>query len=217
MADCRTKACCQVSNKILGDLSGFSLVGGDFPGGSINGNEESSFIVECPEGISCEPGTYPKTVIIDKNTNIAPYDPPPDDGPIVLVVPCGDGTEITQTFPAGTSQTDLNAAYYEMFRQCGESMAKQRVNTATPATLYSNSETGVSCNGLAFSAAPGGMLLWDDANKVATLPGGCFTSYTSQAAADALATAYISTQVAAALSNGVQCGYWNTEQTVICM
>jgi len=214
--DCRSKDCCQVSDKILGDLSGFSLVGGDFPGGLINGNPESSFLVECPEGVSCEPGTYPVTVIIPKNTNVSPYPPPPDGGPITVTVPCADGTEISQTFPAGTSQTVINTAYFTLFKQCGQALADVLVNTATHATLYTSSEQDVTCNELKFSAAPGGLLLWDDTTKLATLPAGSFSSYTSQAEADAMADAYIEDRVATALDGGVQCGYWNTEQTVTC-
>lgn len=214
--DCRKKACCQVSDKILGDLSGFSFVGGDFPGGSINGNPESSFLVECPEGFSCEPGTYPIVVTIPKNTNISPYGNAPDGLPITVSVPCGDGTTLSKTFPAGTSQEDLNAAYYELFQQCGQSMADQQVNKAAIATLYTSSDIGVDCNGLSFNGSPGGLIVWDDANKIALLPGGAFASYNSQAAADALAAQYIMDQVAAAIAAGVQCGYWNTEQIVIC-
>lgn len=211
---CEKIACCLATDITLGDLSGFSLVGGDFPGGSIAGNAESTFLVECPEGLVCEEGVYPYTVVLPKNTVQYPYGPDGGDGPIYLRVPCGS-TFIVRVVPASTSSEDVLATLAEMITECGQTTADNTrpPNTASVATLYSNAEISpVLCDGLKFSASPGGLLVFDNTAKTARLPAGVLTSYDGQEAADNKATQYVSTRIAAFKAGGGQCGYWNTAQ-----
>jgi hypothetical protein len=211
---CKKIECCLATDIALGDLSGFSLVGGDFPGGNIAGNPESTFIVECPEGIVCEPGVYPYPVTIPKDTIIYPYGPPPPDGgPVYLRLPCGDSV-ITRTLQGPVSDEQIAATLAEMLAQCGQAAANltRPVNTAGVATLYSSSEINpIQCEGKLFSAAPGGLLVLN-ADKTAKLPAGTHTDYISQETVDAEAEAYVVTQIAKFKDAGGQCGYWNTEQ-----
>jgi hypothetical protein len=105
-----------------------------------------------------------------------------------------------------------------MIAECSENTANVlgRPNTAPLATLYANSEMTLDCNGLKFSAGPGSGLILT-ADKYVTLPAGVMTSYESQEQANTLASTYAAGIIATAIANGtVQCGYWNTEQTVVC-
>lgn len=215
MPTCDTAECCS-RDLYLGDFYGFSLVGGDYPGGVILGNPESSFIVECPEGISCEAGTYPVPYTYPENSTVT-YPPPGDGGPIILRVPCPPGNDIVRELPSDSTQAEINAALNQMFRQCGQATADRVVNTATIAeTFTSQAIDPVMCDGLLFSAAPGGLLQFNDATKIASLPSGTHVNYTSQESVDAEAAAYVATVIQTFKDNGGQCGYWNTEQTVVC-
>lgn len=209
--ECKSIECCIAYDKFLGDLSGFSFVGGDYPGGALNGNPESTFVIDCPEGIVCETGTYPKVVTIPENTVQSPYPPDNDGGPIYLRVPCCDGSVVTRVLPGSTSGAEVNATLAVMLSECSQTCAENNVNTAAVETTYSSSEQDVTCGGLLFQSAPGGLLVLN-ADKTATLPAGTHTSTLSQADADAQATAYIASQLQTYYDAGGACGYWNTAQ-----
>jgi hypothetical protein len=207
----------------LGDFSGFSFVGGDFPGGSIFGNPESTFIVECPEGLVCDDGVYPYPVTIPEDTVQCPYCDSLEGEPIYLQVPCNGGV-IEKTLPPGTSDIEINRTIFDMMRECGQTLANQTrpVGTAGIATLYSNAKIDpVECDAedplKLFSGPPGGLFVFDNTAKTAYLPSGALTSYEGQEVADAKATEYVTTQLAKFIEDGGQCGYWNTEQTVECL
>lgn len=227
MATCIDILCCQV-DPALGDFSGFSIVGGDFPGGTVQGNPESSFVIDCPPGIVCEEGTYPVTVIIDKDRVTFPYGPPVNNGlPLVIRVPCGL-SEVVRYFPAGTSQATIITQITDAIQICAGGLATDEAISAygpqTPQIpAYANAALNVPCatgkkiNLLsAWSGYPG--FTYNSASKTIDIAAGIFTSDVSVAAANTQATNYATNTVIPGLTaaGNIQCGYWNTEQSVVC-
>lgn len=97
---CRKIDCCPPN-----DLA-YSIVNGQ-----VYTNPESSFVYDCPPGFVCQPGIYPKTVIIPET----PWQPPPHDPskPQILSLPCCSGL-IVETLPIGSTQADYDAAIASM-------------------------------------------------------------------------------------------------------
>jgi hypothetical protein len=215
MSDCTQLECCFGNDLLLGDLAGFSIVGGDYPGGSINGNPESTFIVDCPPGQTCAPGEYPKLVTIPKNTVINPY-PPYTGEPIIIHQPCATSGGTTRYLPAGSTLAQINAAIADALLLCAKAIAEE----PTPGgwtviqQTYTNDEVDpVECDeDKKFSSDPGGILDWDDSTKLASFPKDRVVSLVSKADANNLADGYIADQIAKFLAGGGSCGYWNTAQ-----
>lgn len=212
---------CTCSSPLGGILGGFSLVGGDYPGGDILRNEQSSYIVNCPPGITCEEGQYPIVITIGDLEN--PYDPWQDGFPIVLRVPCGD-TEIVRTYPAGTSTEVLQAALVEMLEECGQTTAdndgwSEPFIPNTPYVVeYGNTQqawtcpTGQRIKQYSTPVYQGVTIVGD----VVYIAAGMFSSGT-QAGANAAALAQLETFAEAMINTGViACGYYNAEVTVEC-
>jgi hypothetical protein len=213
---CDKIECCQ-TQPALGDFGGFSIVGGDFPGGEVQGNLESSFIITCPEGVICAEGQYPLIVDIPAGTIVQPYANIPNGLPIVIQVPCGTET-LTTTLPATATNAEINEATNELLAQAAQCEA-EIIGTSPPYSAGSSSATSftndainpVTCDGLKFQTNPGGAIDWNDTTKIASLASGIFTG-TTQAEADTEAQTLVSTVVSAYKAGGGLCGYWNTEQ-----
>ncbi|HEU4344054.1 MAG TPA: hypothetical protein VFU31_21070 [Candidatus Binatia bacterium] len=102
--ECVVLDCCPPSG-----LDDYLLVGG------IVLNNEVSVVFQCPEGYSCAPGTYPKTIVIEEGR--LRWHPPPTPRPQPESYPirlqCCDGVIIRQV-SAGITQTAYDALLQEM-------------------------------------------------------------------------------------------------------
>jgi hypothetical protein len=224
--NCHKHECCQ-TEPALGDFGGFSIMGGDFPGGAVNGNNESSFIIDCPEGVVCVEGQYPVIVTIPEGTIVFPYATVPTGVPFVIQVPCGDGTYITKTLPANATNQEINTATQLALHEAAQCEAEV-IAEPNPAIIaggggggtYSNQPQEILCgdNDLKFNGDfqfGGGIML--NSEKVITIPGGLFFSNVSQAAADTKALETVQEAVDKAIEEEtLECGYWNTLQELDC-
>jgi hypothetical protein len=224
---------CECRSSTGGIFAGFSLVGGDYPGGSIIGNPESSFIVDCPPGVICAEGQYPVVVRIGEDEIEFPYTlHPPPGFPITLRLPC-NGSEIVRTFPAGTTTEELLLAVALMIAECGQQRANNQgwggvefrtavgndiVTVGCPddkqirvVSAWSGFE-GVSVSGTNLQVASGLFSV-----IVAPFTGEATTLEAGKELANQRAEAYGQSAFDALLANGnIECGWWNTEQTLEC-
>lgn len=133
---CRKIDCCPPN-----DLA-YSIVNGQ-----VYTNPESSFVYDCPPGFVCQPGIYPKTVIIPET----PWQPPPHDPskPQILSLPCCSGL-IVETLPIGSTQADYDAAIASM--------------------LAAFAQAEADCKNAQEPNRPAGFIVWNDQQSTSCLP-----------------------------------------------
>jgi len=80
---------------------------------------QTGFILNCPQGFSCDAGAYPHNVIIPDGA--IPYTPPTGGNPLRFV--CCDGVELVRYLPTNFTQAQFNAAAQEIADTAAEHLA----------------------------------------------------------------------------------------------
>lgn len=172
-------------------------------------NDTLSFIVNCPPGRTCPPGTYPRVVTFPRGTFVLP-DPNANPGfPIVLQLQ-GCQSNVVINLPANATDAEIAAAAQQIL----EEVARQQAECDTivlppipnPSPFYSNAEvySNYPCEECAVIDYDG-ILPWyitlDRTNNRLVLAVGLITANT-QAEADAQAQTFIDNFKTTAVANG---------------
>lgn len=185
---------CDCDSSLEGLYSGFSLVGGDVGSSTVLPNEESGYVMHCPPGVTC-----------------------------IIRVPCASG-EIVRLLPKDSSDASIQTAVNEMIALCESTPRSDNV-----VQIVANQPVTISCEGgllinLVGSISQSG-ITFDSATKKLTVAGGIFSTVkaSSETVASALSRANGEAQTwgeatrdALITSGDIECGYWNSEQTVTC-
>lgn len=83
-----------------------------------------SFIVECPEGFVCPPGTFPRTVTFPPGTFDFPYPPNPPPGQPIILQLMGCQSLVQRILPAGSSFAAIQAAANEIIMEVAAQQAQ---------------------------------------------------------------------------------------------
>jgi hypothetical protein len=181
--------------------------------GPVYFNNEASFIVDCPEGLTCNPGLYPMTILIEEGT--ITWQPPtqtPGD-PQVLTLQCCLG-ELTRTLPAGASEGDYLEAIQSLIAEAVAAQAQCDADAAAPPAgtrgRWWNDEieqtvcTEEQGTLVVTGSIPFGIIQSTHSLKVQAH---IFSSTVSKADANAQAATYLAAFVTQGLSNGsLTCG-----------
>lgn len=102
-----------------------------------------SFLVQCPPGFVCPPGTFPKVITFPPGTFVFP-DPNTNPGFPIQLELTGCQGRVTRTLPADASQAEINAAIQaiinEVARQQAECDAVSDPPPLNPSPFFTNVE-----------------------------------------------------------------------------
>ena len=154
IVECKTRICSDITGiAAQGDLQIYNLQDAIY----FNGTP-LSFIVECPPGYYCPPGTFPKTFTYPTGefTFPKPNDPGPGN-PIVFSME-GCSSVVTIVLPSGSSQAAQDTAAQQVIDQVAQQQAQcDAINSLPPGskipTVISLSDIGLyACVDVPFSA-----------------------------------------------------------------
>lgn len=80
---------------------------------------QTGFLLNCPQGFSCDAGAYPHNIIIPEGE--IPYTPPTGGNPLRFT--CCDGVELVRYLPANFTQAQFNAAAQSIADAAAEHLA----------------------------------------------------------------------------------------------
>lgn len=182
--------------------------------GPVYGNDQQSIDFTCPPGFQCVPGVY--TV----PANTIRYTPQPEAS--VLRIQCCQ-SEIVRQVPAGATDSQIGAIATDMVNACALQLAYCQANQFVRRSFQNEEVCQSPC------AADGKLIGWFTPSPPPLVPavratvnqicvkGGVFSSQVSQSDANAKATQFLTAYIATLFGTGaIACGYWNTEQTVVC-
>jgi hypothetical protein len=135
---CKTIKCC--------DPNPF---GYNVTSGTVYRNNQAGFTFECPPGYTCEPGEYPKTIVIGEGE--IEWQPPPyddtDPNDTILTLPCCTGVDLTVTVPAGSTQAEYDAYVQDLLQQWAAAEAGCRDEQGRSGRLlsYGNDAQQIVC------------------------------------------------------------------------
>lgn len=182
-------------------------------------NVETGVIVPCPPGFTCDPNVYPLPVTIPPGTVslIIPF-PITDPNPPPLVLNCPAGGTLQATIPAGSTPAQIMAIAAALVAQCVQAVATAKGRPAKRQPYNSNGACVEPCAATANfkvnGALPQGFFVGGNSFCVQA---GIFTSFVSQADADAQAVSGVQSVFNGLLASGViQCGWFNAALSLDC-
>lgn len=91
-----------------------------------------SFIVDCPDGFYCPPGTFPRTVTYPPGTFQIPHPPNPPPGQPIILQLMGCQSLVQRILTAGSSAAAIQSAANEIIQEVAAQQAQCDTNPATP-------------------------------------------------------------------------------------
>lgn len=157
-----------------------------------------SFLVQCPAGRTCPPGTWPKLITFPPGTFVFP-DPNSDPGFPIQLALVGCQGRVSRTLPANSTQAEIDAAIQEIInevaRQQAECDAISDPPPPNPSPFFTNAQVFSSFSCPACEAVDyDGILPWyitlDRTNNRLVMATGVISAET-QAEADEQAQAFL--------------------------
>ena len=183
-------------------------------GGTVYFNEQTSIEFTCPPGFSCIPGVY--TVPAGRIRMVV------GSNPTTLRLTCCQ-SELVRQVPAGATQAEINAIVQSMVNTCAVQQANCDAQQFVQGSFRSAQVSYNPCS------SSGRLMGWTSPSRpplpsamtwnqgVLYLAAGVFSSTIGPATATANAQEFLNAYAIGLIAGPLwDCGYWNTEQTVIC-
>lgn len=183
-------------------------------GGTVYFNEQTSIEFTCPPGFSCIPGVY--TVPAGRIRMVV------GNNPTTLRLTCCQ-SELVRQVPAGATQAEINAIVQSMVNTCAVQQANCDAQQFVQGSFRSAQVSYNPCS------SSGRLMGWTSPSRpplpsamtwsqgVLYLAAGVFSSTIGPATATANAQEFLNAYAIGLIAGPLwDCGYWNTEQTVVC-